>query len=217
MANTGLQVLGLILSITGWVGGALVCAVPWWRVSAFVGNELVVAQVLWEGLWMTCLSEWGRLQCKIYDSGLALSSSAQLSRAMSVIALLICFLAVPVAVTGLKCTRCLGDAQGPKGKLARASGILFVLGGVVFLMPVCWMAYVVVRDFYDPDVPPPNKRELGPALYLGWIVSILMIIGGALLYAGSTNPGALAPPGRGGIRSNPPSTASEGKQEKAFV
>ncbi|KAG7316113.1 hypothetical protein KOW79_020979 [Hemibagrus wyckioides] len=65
MPTTGLQVLGIVVSIAGWVGGALVCAAPFWRVSAFVGDELVVYEVLWEGLWMTCLSQPGKLQCVI--------------------------------------------------------------------------------------------------------------------------------------------------------
>lgn len=45
MASTGLQLLGMLLAVLGWVGGALVCAAPQWRVSAFVGGEIIVSQV----------------------------------------------------------------------------------------------------------------------------------------------------------------------------
>ncbi|XP_076845478.1 claudin-4 [Brachyhypopomus gauderio] len=218
MANTGLQVMGLLLSIAGLVGGALVCASPWWRVSAFVGDELVVSEVRWEGLWMTCLSQWGKIQCKSYDSGLALSASAQMCRTLSVLALILCVLALPVGVVGLKCTHCLGDMHAPKARLVQVSGILFVVAGVVFLIPVCWTAYVVVRDFYDQNVAPPLKRELGPALYLGWGMVLLMLVGGAVLYGSSTTPGVptIFDFGRGG-RNNPEGSTKDEKAEKAYV
>ncbi|XP_026887481.1 claudin-9 [Electrophorus electricus] len=218
MASTGLQVMGLLLSIAGLVGGALVCVSPWWRVSAFVGDELVVSEVRWEGLWMTCLSHWGKIQCKAFDSGLALSASDQLCRTLSVLALILCVLALPVGVVGLKCTHCLGDMQSPKARLVQVAGILFVIAGVLFLIPVCWNAYVVVRDFYDPNVAPPLKRELGPALYLGWVMVLLMLVGGAVLYGSSTSPGVPTIfSSRRGVRNNPEASTKEDKAEKAYV
>lgn len=218
MANTGLQVLGLVLVVAGWALEIVVIAGPWWRTSAFVGDELLVSQVLWEGLWMTCLSQWGRVQCKAYDSGLALSSSAQLCRTLCVLSLLLCLLALPLSIIGLKCTRCMGAAQEPKARLVRVGAIMFVLAAFFFLIPVSWTAYVVIRDFYDPNVAAPLKRELGPALYVGWVVTVLMLVGGAVLYLGSTSPGAPAMPvfGKGG-KGNPPSTGAESKPEKVFV
>ncbi|KAA0721772.1 Claudin-6 Skullin [Triplophysa tibetana] len=218
MANTGLQMLGLVLVIAGWVFEIVVVAGPWWRVSAFVGDELVVSQVLGEGLWMTCLSQLGRLQCKAYDSGLALSSSAQMCRTLCVLSLLLCLLAFPLIVTGLKCTRCLGDAQEPKARLVRTGAIMFLVATFFFLIPISWTAYVVIRDFYDPNVAAPLKRELGPALYLGWAVTVLMVVGGAVMYLGSVSPGTPAMPvfGKGG-KGNPPSTGAESKPEKVFV
>ncbi|XP_017545026.1 claudin-9 [Pygocentrus nattereri] len=216
MATTGLQVLGLLLSLTGWAGGALVCAAPWWRVSAFAGDELVVSEVLWEGLWMTCLSQWGKVQCKVFDSGLALSGSAQLCRGLTVLSLLLCLLALPLAVAGLKCTHCLGDQQGPKASLVRAAAVLFVFAAVVFLLPITWTAYVVIRDFYDPNVAPPLKRELGPAIYLGWIVAVVMLVGGAVLYMGSTSTSAPPIISSSG-RNNPEPATMEDKAAKAYV
>ncbi|XP_043094056.1 claudin-9 [Puntigrus tetrazona] len=217
MANTGLQVMGLILGVAGWAFAILVCAAPWWRVSAFVGDELVVSQVQWEGLWMSCVSQWGRLQCKVYDSGLALPGSTQTCRGLCVLSLLLCLIALLLSVTGLKCTRCLGDAREGKARLVRLGAALFVAAAFFFFVPVCWTAYVVVRDFYDPNVAAPFKRELGPALYLGWGVTLLLLVGGVMLYLGSASPGVPAVPVFGkGAKGNPPSTA-ESKPEKVFV
>ncbi|XP_046872318.1 claudin-9-like [Hypomesus transpacificus] len=216
MASTGLQLLGMLLAVLGWVGGALVCAAPQWRVSAFVGGEIIVSQVLWEGLWMTCLSQsTGQIQCKSYDSTLALPLPAQAARGLTVLSLLLCLLALILGVAGAKATHCLGHAphiQASKARLGWASGALFVLAGLVYLVPVCWTAYSVVRDFYDPGVAATLKRELGPALYLGWGAGVLLLVGGALLSAGSAPPPAL-----GGGRS-PKGAAVEVKQpEKSFV
>ncbi|CAG5928934.1 claudin-6 [Menidia menidia] len=222
MASTGLQLLGLVLAVLGWAFGVLVCAAPLWRVSAFVGGELVIAQMLWEGLWMSCLSQTtGHIQCKTYDSTLALPTSAQVARSLSVLSLLLCVLALVLGVAGAKCTHCMGDGnQAPKARLGRVAGLLFIVAGLAYLTPICWTAYTVIRDFYDQNVAAPLKRELGPALYLGWGASVLLLVGGALLHVGSSAPGGRALPVFGGAakKSSRPGTAGELKQpDKSFV
>ncbi|XP_068448429.1 claudin-9-like [Clinocottus analis] len=222
MASTGLQLLGLVLAVLGWVGAALVCAAPLWRVSAFVGGELVIAQVVWEGLWMNCLSQTtGQIQCKSYDSTLALPKTAQAARGLTVLSLLLCLLALMLGVAGAKCTHCMGDGnQAPKARLSRIAGLLFLVAGLAYLIPICWTAHAIIRDFYDPTVAAPFKRELGPALYLGWGASLLLLVGGSLLYVGSSPPGVRALPVFGGAaKDNPlPGASGEAKQQdKSFV
>ncbi|XP_053712826.1 claudin-4-like [Synchiropus splendidus] len=224
MASTGLQLVGLVLAVLGWVFGALVCAAPLWRVSAFVGGELVIAQVLWEGLWMNCLSQTtGHIQCKSYDSTLALSTYAQAARCLTVLSLLLCLLALLFGVLGAKCTHCMATAkQATKAQLARISAVLYMVAGFAYLIPISWTAYAIVRDFYDPNVAAPLKRELGPALYLGWGASVLLLLGGALLYIGSTPAGGSVLPGfTRAVRDNPTSAAAAAAEvkapEKSFV
>lgn len=222
MASTGLQLLGLVLAVLGWACGALVCAAPLWRVSAFVGGELVIAQVVWEGLWMNCLSQTtGQIQCKTYDSTLALPTSAQAARGLTILSLLLCLLALVLGVAGAKCTHCLGDGnQASKARLARIAGVMYLVAGLAYLLPICWTAYGIVRDFYDPNVAAPLKRELGPALYLGWGACVLLLLGGALLHVGSApSGGRILPLLRGAAKDNQHAgAAGEGKQkEKSFV
>ncbi|XP_059181170.1 claudin-9-like [Centropristis striata] len=221
MASTGLQLLGLVLAVVGWVCGALVCAAPLWRVSAFVGGELVIAQMLWEGLWMNCLSQTtGHIQCKTYDSTLALPRSAQAARGLTVLSLLLCLLALMLGVAGAKCTHCMGDGnQASKARLARIAALLFLVAGFAYLIPICWTAHAIIRDFYDPNVAAPLKRELGPALYLGWGASLMLLVGGSLLHLGSSPAGGRTMPVLGGAaKDNPhPGAAGEAKQEKSFV
>ncbi|XP_017280946.1 claudin k [Kryptolebias marmoratus] len=189
MATTGMQLLGLILSIVGWVGGAIVCTIPLWRVTAFIGNNIVTAQIIWEGLWMNCIVQsTGEIQCKVYDSLLALPSDMQAARGLTVFSVLLCGLALTLGVLGVKCTKCVG-VNSLKARFARISGALFAIAGFLYLVPVCWTAHSIIRDFYDPHVAAPHKRELGPALYIGWVASALLLIGGSLLYAGSSPPG----------------------------
>lgn len=215
--------MGLVLAVLGWVFGALVCAAPLWRVSAFVGGELVIAQVMWEGLWMNCLSQsTGQIQCKTYDSTLALPMSAQAARGLTVLSLLLCLLALTLGVAGAKCTHCMGDGnQAPKARLGRIAGVLFLVAGLGFLIPLCWTAHATIRDFYDPNIAAPLKRELGPALYLGWGASLLLLVGGALLHVGSSPPGGRALPVFGGAAKDNPNTAAAAgevkQQEKSFV
>ncbi|KAE8578564.1 hypothetical protein XENTR_v10023647 [Xenopus tropicalis] len=181
MASTGLQILGMALALIGWVGSIITCALPMWRVTAFIGNNIVVAQIIWEGLWMNCIVQsTGQMQCKVYDSMLALSQDLQAARALTVICILVALLAILIGIVGAKCTNCIED-ENTKAKVSMISGIVFVVSGILMLIPVCWSANSIIRDFYNPLVVEAQKRELGAALYIGWAASGLLLMGGALL------------------------------------
>ncbi|XP_069505965.1 claudin-4-like [Ambystoma mexicanum] len=181
MASTGLQILGVALALIGWVGTIITCALPMWRVTAFIGNSIVTAQVIWEGLWMNCIVQsTGQMQCKIYDSMLALPQDLQAARALCVIAILVGVLALFTSIIGAKCTNCV-EEENTKAKISVVSGIIFVIAGVLLLIPVCWSANSVIRDFYNPLVTASQKRELGASLYIGWASAALLLLGGALL------------------------------------
>lgn len=216
MATTGMQLLGIVLSIIGWVGGFLVCVLPMWRVTAFIGNNIVTAQITWEGLWMNCIVQsTGEIQCKVYDSLLALPSDMQAARGFTVLSVLLCCLALTLGVLGIKCTKCVGHPS-LEARLARVAGALFVIAGFLYLVPVCWAAHSIIRDFYDPYVAAPHKRELGPALYMGWGASALLLIGGSLLYAGSSPPGIPSSPTFSSGESSP-RRAGGATQVKGYV
>lgn len=179
--SAGLQMLGTTLGMLGWLGTILACALPLWRVTAFIGNNIVTAQVVWEGLWMTCVVQsTGQMQCKVYDSMLALSSDLQASRAILVIAPLVALVAILASITGGACTNCL--AQSPaKARVATAAGVFFLIAGILSLVPPSWMANAVISDFYNPLVAQSQKRELGASIFICWGAAVLMVIGGGLL------------------------------------
>ncbi|OCT64577.1 hypothetical protein XELAEV_18045676mg [Xenopus laevis] len=181
MASTGLQILGMALALIGWVGCIITCALPMWRVTAFIGNNIVVAQTIWEGLWMNCIVQsTGQMQCKVYDSMLALSQDLQAARALTVICILVALLALLIGVVGAKCTNCIED-ENTKAKVSMVSGVVYLVAGILMLIPVCWSANSIIRDFYNPLVVEAQKRELGAAIYIGWASSTLMLLGGGLL------------------------------------
>ena len=97
MATYALQIAGLVLGGVGMVGTVAVTVMPQWRVSAFIGSNIVVFENLWEGLWMSCMRHANiRMQCKIYDSLLALSPDLQAARGLMCAASVLVFLAFMV-------------------------------------------------------------------------------------------------------------------------
>ncbi|KAG6934529.1 claudin-8 [Chelydra serpentina] len=181
MAGSALQIVGLVVGGIGLAGTFAVTGMPQWRVTAFIENNIIVFETIWEGLWMHCIRQANiRMQCKVYDSLLALSPDLQASRGLMCSASALSFLAFMIAIMGMKCTQCTGNNKRIKGHILLAAGILFILSGIVAFIPVCWVANAIIRDFYNPVVNVAQKRELGEALYIGWVSAFCLIAGGAI-------------------------------------
>ncbi|XP_064499968.1 claudin-8 [Pseudopipra pipra] len=180
MAGGALQVAGLLVGGLGVVGTFAVTAMPQWRVSAFIEHNIIVFETIWEGLWMHCIRQVNiRMQCKVYDSVLALSPDLQASRGLMCAGSGLSLLALVLAMVGMRCTRCPQSPWQAKGCILLAAGLLFILSGVVELVPVCWVANSIISDFYNPVVNVAQKRELGEALYLGWVASFCLVAAGS--------------------------------------
>ncbi|XP_047451114.1 claudin-4-like [Mugil cephalus] len=181
MPSAGLEVLGVTLAVVGWVSAIVSCALPMWRVSAFIGVNIVTAQVTWEGIWMNCVVQsTGQMQCKIHDSMLALSADLQAARALSIISILVGVVGLMVSIVGAKCTNCV-DEEAAKARVMIAAGVAFIVASVTQMIPVTWSAHTIIMEFYSPIIPEAQKREIGAALYLGWAATAFLLIGGAIL------------------------------------
>lgn len=179
--SMGMEIVGIALGAIGFIIAIVVCALPMWKVTAFIGANIVTSQTIWEGLWMNCvIQSTGQMQCKVYDSLLALPQELQASRAMTIIAIILGILGVMISIVGAKCTNCIED-EASKAKVMIIAGIFFLLGGLLVLIPVSWTASVIIRDFYNPVLINAQKREIGASLYIGWAAAALLIIGGAML------------------------------------
>lgn len=181
MASQGLQVMGVMLSLIGWLGTIITCGLPMWRVTAFIGANIVTAQVIWEGLWMSCVVQsTGQMQCKVYDSMLALPQDMQAARAMGIISVIVGVFGILMALIGGKCTNCMED-EASKAKVCIVSGVIFIITALMIIIPVSWTAHTVIRDFYNPLLNEAQRRELGASLYIGWGSAGLLLLGGGLL------------------------------------
>ncbi|XP_025726930.1 claudin-17 [Callorhinus ursinus] len=182
MAFYPLQIAGLVLGFLGMVGTLATTLLPQWRVSAFIGSNIIVFERLWEGLWMNCIRQAKvRLQCKFYGSLLALPPALEAARALMCVAVALSFIALLIGICGMKQIQCTGSNERAKVYLLGTSGVLFILTGIFVLIPVCWTANIIIRDFYNPAIHVGQKRELGAALFLGWASTAVLFIGGGLL------------------------------------
>ncbi|XP_071609469.1 claudin-14 [Heliangelus exortis] len=181
MASSAVQLLGFSLSLLGLIGTLIATILPhWWR-TAHVGSNIITAVAYMKGLWMECVwHSTGIYQCQVHRSQLALPRDLQAARAMMVISCVLSALACGIAVVGMKCTHC-AKGTPAKGSIAISGGAVFILAGLLCLVPVSWATNDVVTDFYNPALPGGMKYEIGQALYLGFASAALTMLGGALL------------------------------------
>ncbi|XP_074088354.1 claudin-17 [Macrotis lagotis] len=182
MALYPLQIAGLILGFLGLAGTLATTLLPQWKVSAFIDSNIVIFERIWEGLWMNCIQQAHvRWQCKFYNSLLALPPVLEASRALMCVAVALSLIALLVGIFSMKQVQCTGSNEQIKAHLLGASGVLFILTGIIILIPLCWTAHLIIKDFYNPAIHVGQKRELGAALFLGWTSSAVLLIGGSLL------------------------------------
>ncbi|KAF7656143.1 hypothetical protein LDENG_00045920 [Lucifuga dentata] len=181
MVSQGIQIIGISMAMIGWFLVIIVCALPMWKVTAFVGANIITAQTIWQGMWMNCVVQsTGQMQCKVYDSMLALPQDLQAARAMIIISIIAGIFGVILSVAGGKCTNCIEEEKS-KAKACILAGILFIVSGVLCLIPVSWSTHTIITNFYNPLLISAQRYELGAALYIGWAAASLLLIGGGLL------------------------------------
>ncbi|XP_058490372.1 claudin-17-like [Solea solea] len=172
-----LEILALVLGFIGLAGTIAITAMPMWRVSAFIGANLIVMEELWEGLWMNCWRQADiRMQCKVYDSLLILSPELQAARGLMCVSIILAAISLFVTGCGTRRSNFVGDNTKCKAITLAIGGCLFLLSCLTTLIPVCWVAHTVIHNFYNPQVEDARKRELGSALYVGWATSGVLLI-----------------------------------------
>lgn len=191
MANAGIQLLGVTLAFLGFVGSIASTIMVEWKASSYAGDNIITAQAMYEGLWKSCVSQsTGQVQCKVYDSLLQLPGMVQGTRGLMLSAILLGFIAILVAVVGMRCTTCMADTPEQKDKVALAAGIVFIFAGLLALVGTSWYGHRIAQDFYDPFTPTNSRFEFGSALYVGWGAACLIIIGGAFFCCNCSNTGS---------------------------
>ncbi|XP_061137583.1 claudin-8 [Syngnathus typhle] len=181
MANSALELLALVLTVVGLIGAAASTGMPMWRVTAFIGENIIVFETRYEGLWMNCFKQADiRMQCKVYDSLLALPPDLQAARGLMCCSVALAGLGLLTSLLGLRCTSCIADNQPAKRTLLVVAGSMIIAACICVLIPVSWTAHVIIRDFYNPLLIDAQRRELGEALYIGWVASAFLLAGGCV-------------------------------------
>ncbi|XP_061106426.1 claudin-7-B-like [Conger conger] len=184
MANSGLQILGFAMSLIGLIGLIIGTIMPQWQMSAYVGDNIITAIAMYQGLWMSCaFQSTGQMQCKVYDSVLQLDSSLQATRALMVVSIVVTTVGLGVACMGMKCTNCGSDDKTKKSRTAMTGGIVLLVGALCAIVACGWFSHKVIKAFYDPFTPVNTKYEFGAAIFIAWAGAFLAVMGGAMLAA----------------------------------
>ncbi|XP_004696513.1 claudin-22 [Echinops telfairi] len=192
--RTVAQLTGLSLSLLGWVLACLTNYLPQWKNLNLDLNEM---ENWTTGLWQTCvIQEEAGMQCKDFDSFLALPAELRISRILMFLSNGLGLLGLLAAGLGLDCLR-IGERQRAlKKRLLILGGALLWTSGLVVLVPVSWVAYITVQEFWDESMPEIVPRwEFGDALFLGWFAGFFLILGGSLLNCAACSAQAPLAPG----------------------
>ncbi|KAF4097780.1 claudin-1 isoform X2 [Onychostoma macrolepis] len=139
----------------------------------------------YKGLWMECLvHRSSHVECKSYTSLLHQTFEIQVGRAVMIISIVFSSLAALVAISGLRCTRCLEENEKSKDRAAFLGGILFVCGGLLALGITSWFIQEIVDYFFQNDTAT-ERYVVGRSLIGAFVASVLCLFGGILLCAGS--------------------------------
>ncbi|XP_011855525.1 PREDICTED: claudin-22 [Cercocebus atys] len=188
--RTVAQLAGVSLSLLGWVLSCLTNYLPHWKNLNLDLNEMENWTM---GLWQTCVTqEEVGMQCKDFDSFLALPAELRVSRILMFLSNGLGFLGLLVSGFGLDCLR-IGEGQRDlKRRLLILGGVLSWASGITALVPVSWVAHKTVQEFWDENVPDFVPRwEFGEALFLGWFAGLSLLLGGCLLNCAACSSHAL--------------------------
>lgn len=177
-----LEILSLVLGFLGLIGTITATAIPMWKVSAFIGANLIVMEELWEGLWMNCYSQADvRMQCKVYDSLLILPAELQAARGFMCVSIVLVVISLIITACAMERSNCCRNNIRSKNITLASGGILFLISFLTTLIPVSWVGHTIIRNFYNPLVVDSRKRELGEALFIGWATSGVLLITGIIV------------------------------------
>ncbi|XP_034025352.1 putative claudin-24 [Thalassophryne amazonica] len=192
-----MQRTAVFVTCGGLVTSLITTFLPLWKT---MNSELNEMENWYSGLWHTCLyTEEVGVQCKAYESVLALPLDLQVSRVLMLVSVSAGALAVLAAFLGMEGVElCLKHPKLKRGLLI-FSGVLSWVSGLTTLAPVSFVAYTTVVEFWDegfPDVMP--RWEYGEAMFSGWFGGLALVVGGTLFFIavcmGHYDQGALSIP-----------------------
>ncbi|KAK2831104.1 hypothetical protein Q7C36_016190 [Tachysurus vachellii] len=184
MVESVCELIGFCLGVVGLIGASTVTGLPMWKVTAFIQENIIVMETRWEGLWMNCYRQANiRMQCKVYDSVLYLPPELQAARGLMCCSVVLSFLALVASLPGLHCISCFPDHTRVKSLIIVVAGSMEIMAAICVLIPVSWTAHTIIQDFYNPLLLDAQRRELGEALYIGWVTAFILCASGVVFLA----------------------------------
>ncbi|XP_005462405.1 claudin-4-like [Oreochromis niloticus] len=179
------HLLGLALAIVSFVGTIVICALPQWRVTKiFQQSSIIASQMFTEGLWKVCSTFSAQIvECKEYEKTLVpIHQDLEVARAFTVIAIIMGVFGILLGAAGSKFMNFVPDER-KRSKMAMASGVVCLIASIFVLIPICWTTTTTtIQDNYNNFLPYGTlKMEPGTSLYIGWITTALLFLGGGLL------------------------------------
>lgn len=197
-----LEVAGFGLALTGWLCAILTRCVALWKVSGALDNTTATLPAYWDGVWLEWdqwdLAHDGRLHCSFYQTLLSLSGNFWTWRALITAAIVVGVFAVVIGACG-------GIWFPMLGQIKVASGALFVLSGILLLIPTAWTCHHTSQPLEGAEQ---LRRHWGPALYFGWISFALMLVGGVILTTRWPRSEGHVPPSGGNLNLSPEEDAN---------
>uniref|UniRef100_A0A3B5APU7 Claudin 17 n=1 Tax=Stegastes partitus TaxID=144197 RepID=A0A3B5APU7_9TELE len=181
MVQGASEIAAVCVGLIGLFGAAATTGLPMWKVTAFIGENIIVMETRWEGLWMNCFRQANfRMQCKVYDSLLFLPPELQAARGLMCCSVALSGLGLLVAMAGMRCTSCFQGNDWAKTVILMVAGAMQLMACICVFIPVSWTGHVIIRDFYNPLLIDAQRRELGEALYIGWVTGAFLFASGLL-------------------------------------
>ncbi|XP_032563744.1 claudin-4-like [Chiroxiphia lanceolata] len=182
MERRSIQTIGLVTGIVGWVATIIICALPMWRVTNCLGSNNAGSQSYSDGLWVTCANDGtGQSQCRYYSSQLDITPDLLIARTLVVFSLVTSFISFIITLMRDNFSGCMGRGSGYKGEFVIASGSMLITSSAMVLTAVSWTASNIINNSYTPTGLEAVSRELGAAIYIGFIAFALLFFGGFIL------------------------------------
>nr|XP_020452442.1 claudin-19-like [Monopterus albus] len=173
MANSGLQLLGFILSLVGLAATISATFMVQWK-----KQSQSKAHRVYEGLWMTCSGN-ERTTCDPHDSVLKLPPEVQATRAVLLFSILLSAVAVMISIVGMKCTHFMDAKPSSKSLAALIGGILFMSSGLLTIIITSWYVKMIVNS--SQQTHRLQSLEFGKAVFVSGFGGFLTMGGGAFL------------------------------------
>ncbi|KAG7260480.1 hypothetical protein CRUP_026390 [Coryphaenoides rupestris] len=199
MAAMLLQLIGFMLSALGLFLISAATVMDMWSLQDRSGT-VVTNFYTYAGLWASCVgTSYGTTQCRPYFTILGLPALLQAVRALMIVGIILGAIGCMTAIFALKCLKMGSMEDNVKATMTLAAGIMNLLAGVCGVAGVSAFANLIVQSFRFNILTEGNfslaggggmggmsgglrpQYTFGPALFVGWIGSAILVVGGVLM------------------------------------